>query len=82
MDFPSQDWEYNDLDDFDTVPPIITGNFTFELYAQLRPTGRILDNFWAELGGSKKLDININLHDGHDTLRPIQGVEVQNPEAS
>jgi hypothetical protein len=25
MDFPSEDWIYNDLDDFDTAPPLIKG---------------------------------------------------------
>jgi hypothetical protein len=63
MDFPSQDWEFNDLDDFDTAPPTISGDYTIELYAQLRATGRILDNFWAVLGGSKMLYINASLTD-------------------
>jgi hypothetical protein len=63
MDFPSQVWEFNDLDDFDTAPPTISGDYTFELYAQLRATGRILDNFRAVLGGSKMLYINASLTD-------------------
>ena len=63
MDFPSQDWEFNDLDDFDTAPPTITGDCTFELYAQLRATGRILDNFRAVLGGTKMLYVNASLTD-------------------
>jgi hypothetical protein len=63
MDFSSQDWEFNDLDDFDTASPTITGDYTFELYAQLRATGRILDNFRAVLDGSKMLYINASLMD-------------------
>jgi hypothetical protein len=63
MDFPSQDWEFNDLDDFDTAPPTISGDYTFELYSQLRATGRILDNFRAVLDGSKMLYINASLTD-------------------
>jgi hypothetical protein len=63
MDFPSQDWEFNDLDDFDTAPPTISGDYTFELYAQVRATGRILDNFRTVLGGSKMLYINASLTD-------------------
>jgi hypothetical protein len=58
MDFPSQDWEFND-----TAPPTISGDYTFELYAQLRATERILDNFRAVLGGSKMLYINASLTD-------------------
>ena len=63
MDFPSQDWEFNDLDDFDTAPPTISDDYTFELYAQLRATGRILDNFRAVLGGTKMLYVNASLTD-------------------
>ena len=63
MDFPSSEWEYNDLDDFDTAPTNVEGDYTLELYAQLRPTGRILDHFRAMLGGSKILDINVSLSD-------------------
>ncbi len=63
MDFPSQDWEFNNLNDFDTAPPTISGDYTFELYAQLRATGRILDNFRAVLDGSKMLYINASLTD-------------------
>jgi hypothetical protein len=43
MDFPSEDWVY--LDEFDTAPTNMRGDYTFELYAQLRPTGRMLDHF-------------------------------------
>ena len=63
MDFPSNDWEYNDLDDFETAPTNVTGDYTFELYVQLRPSGRILDHFRVVLGGSKPLDINVSLTD-------------------
>jgi len=61
MDFPSRDWIYLDLDDFDTAPSDIRGLYTFELFAQLRPTGRILDHFRAVIGGTGQLDINASL---------------------
>ncbi len=51
MDFPSEDWVYNDLDEFDTAPTNMKGDYTLELYAQLRPTGRILNHFRAVLRG-------------------------------
>ncbi len=39
------DWVYNDLDEFDTAPANMRGDYTLELYAQLRPTGQMLDHF-------------------------------------
>jgi hypothetical protein len=45
MDFPSEDWVYNHLDKFDAAPTNMRGNYTLELYAQLRPMGRMLDHF-------------------------------------
>ncbi len=36
MDIPSEDWVYNDLDDYDTAaPPLIQGDLTLGVYAQL-----------------------------------------------
>ncbi len=63
MDFPSEDWVYNHLDEFDAAPTNMHGNYTLELYAQLRPTGRILDHFRCILWGSKRLEINTSLMD-------------------
>jgi len=55
MEFPSEEWEYLDNDDFDTAPVDLVGEHTLSLYAQLRPTGRILDHFRAALGGASPL---------------------------
>jgi hypothetical protein len=63
MEFPSEDWVFNDLDEFDTAPTNVKGDYTLEIYAQLRPTGRMLDHYRAVLGGSKHLEINANLMD-------------------
>ena len=63
MDFPSDSWVFNDIDDFDTAPPLIRGDLTLELYAQLRPTGRILDHFRAVIGGTRILEIDASLSD-------------------
>ncbi len=43
--------------------PNITGDYTFKPYAQLWPTGRILDIFLAIIGGTKMLDIIVILID-------------------
>jgi len=61
MDFPGNHWIYNDVDDFDTAPPLIQGDYACELFAQLRPTGRILDHFRFVLGGLRVLDIDADL---------------------
>jgi hypothetical protein len=50
MDFPLENWVYNDWDDFDTASANVVGDYTLEIFAHLRNTGRILDNFrcvWA-----------------------------------
>jgi hypothetical protein len=43
--------------------PNVVGDYTLEVFAQLRNTGRILDNFRCVLGGSKHLEINASLMD-------------------
>jgi hypothetical protein len=51
MDFPSENWVYNDWDDFDTASANVVGDYTLEIFAQLRNTGRILDNFLCVRAG-------------------------------
>jgi hypothetical protein len=63
MDFPSENWVFNDWEDFDTASANVVGDYTLEVFAQLRNTGRILDNFRCVLGGSKHLEINASLTD-------------------
>jgi hypothetical protein len=78
MDFPSENWVFNDWEDFDTASANVVGDFTLEVFAQLRNTGRILDNFRCVLGGSKHLEIDASLMD--DTERVFQRMALQNPE--
>jgi hypothetical protein len=52
MDFPSENCVFNDWEDFDTASANVVGDYTLEVFAQLRNTGRILDNFRCVLGGS------------------------------
>jgi hypothetical protein len=63
MDFPSENWVFNDWEDFDTASANVVGDFTMEVFAQLRNTGRILDNFRCVLGGSRHLEIDASLLD-------------------
>jgi hypothetical protein len=63
MDFPSENWVFNDWEDFDTASANVVGDFTLEVFAQLRNTGRILDNFRCVLGGSRHLEIDASLMD-------------------
>ncbi len=49
MDFP-HDWVVLAAEEFETAAPRVNGDVTMEVLAQLRPSGRILDNFrqsWA-----------------------------------
>jgi hypothetical protein len=63
MDFPSENQVYNDWDDFDMASANMVGDYTLEIFAQLRNTGRILNNFRCVLGGFKHLKINTSLTD-------------------
>jgi hypothetical protein len=57
MEFPP-DWQVEPWDDFDVAVASLatSGNdLAVELLAQLRPTGRILDNFRLSVNGSEIL---------------------------
>jgi hypothetical protein len=69
MDFPSENWVFNDWEDFNTASANVVGDFTLEVFAQLRNTGRILDNFRCVLGGSRHLEIDASLLD----MIPVEG---------
>jgi hypothetical protein len=60
MEFPTN-WVVFGLPDYDTEVPAVTGDFTVELFAQLRNTGRILDGFRFALDGSKTLEAYVDL---------------------
>jgi hypothetical protein len=60
MEFPTN-WVVFSLPDYDTETPAVTGDFTVELFAQLRNTGRILDGFRFALDGSKALEAYVDL---------------------
>ena len=48
MDFP-HDWVVLAAEEFETAAPRVNGDVTMEVLAQLRPSGRILDNFRVAL---------------------------------
>ena len=60
MDFP-HDWVVLAAEEFETAAPRVNGDVTMEVLAQLRPSGRILDNFRVALAGSKALDFDADL---------------------
>jgi len=60
MDFPA-DWVVLQLEGFDTATPHLEGDYTVELLAQLRSTGRILDNFRFSLNGSSPLEASVDV---------------------
>ena len=49
------------MGEFEIATPRIEGDFTFELLAQLRPSGRILDNFRVSIGGNRALENDADL---------------------
>jgi hypothetical protein len=57
MNFP-HDWVVLAAEEFETAAPRVNGGVTMEVLAQLRPSGRILDNFRVALVGSKALDFD------------------------
>lgn len=60
MEFPA-DWVVLPMEEFATSAPNFQGDLTLELLAQLRGTGRILDNFRFSLDGSAALDVSVDL---------------------
>jgi hypothetical protein len=60
MEFPTN-WVVFSLPDYDTEVPAVSGEFTVELFAQLRNTGRILDGFRFALDGTKALEAYVDL---------------------
>jgi hypothetical protein len=60
MDFPAE-WVVLQMEGFNTSTPDLPGDFTVELLAQLRNTGRILDNFRFALDGALHLDASVDL---------------------
>jgi hypothetical protein len=60
MDFP-HDWTVLAAEEFETAAPRVNGDMTMEVLAQLRPSGRILDNFRVALAGSKALNFDADL---------------------
>jgi hypothetical protein len=64
MEFPP-DWNVDPLDDFDIAVATLADSgdaVAIELLAQLRPTGRILDNFRFSVNGHEILDVELDLH--------------------
>jgi hypothetical protein len=59
--FPSSAWTVLTTDEYETATPRITGDVTKEICAQLRPSGRILNNFRVALGGIKILEYKADL---------------------
>jgi hypothetical protein len=59
MEFPAN-WVVFNVADYDTASPSVTRDFTVELLAQLRNTGRILDGFRFTLDGTKALEAYVD----------------------
>ncbi len=76
MEFPP-DWGVEPLDDFDIAVATLVDSgdaVAIELLAQLRPTGRILDNFHFSVNGHEIL--NVELDSSH---REREGLQAQVP---
>jgi hypothetical protein len=59
MESPAN-WVVFDIADYDMASPSVAGEFTVELLAQLRNTGRILDGFRFALDGTKALEAYVD----------------------
>jgi hypothetical protein len=60
MDFP-HDWKVLAAEEFGFSDSPVNGDVTMEVFAQLRPSGCILDNFCVALAGSKALEFDTDL---------------------
>ena len=61
MEFPPAGWEIFEDKDFNLAAPRLAGDAVFELMAQARPNGRVVDHWRVGLGGSKILQADIKL---------------------
>jgi hypothetical protein len=64
MEFPP-DWTVEPIDDFDVAVATLANSgdsVAIQLLAQLRPTGRILDNFRFAVNGQEILDVELDFH--------------------
>jgi hypothetical protein len=64
MVFHSKDWTTTSWTSstLHLAPTNVKGDYTLEIYDQLRPSGRILEHFRAVLGGSKPTTGHTVLH--------------------
>ncbi len=64
MEFPP-DWNVEPYEDFDLAVATLANSdnaVAIELLAQLRPTGRILDNFRFAVNSQEMLDVELDFH--------------------
>jgi hypothetical protein len=61
MDFPPSTWKVIGAQEFGTAVATDPGDLVVELHAQLRDTGRILDNYRVTFGGSKIVEMTVGL---------------------
>jgi hypothetical protein len=61
MDFPPT-WVVLPAEDYKLATPRIEGELTAEVMAQVRRSDRILNHFKIIIGGSKQLEVDIDLH--------------------
>jgi hypothetical protein len=47
MDFPSENWVFNDWEDFDTASANVVGDFTLEVSSGARGTWRLTPASWT-----------------------------------
>ena len=63
MEFPPDNYFIFPAEHFENAMPRINGDYTVEILAQVRPSGRVMDHWRAVLGGSKALEAEVNLSD-------------------
>jgi hypothetical protein len=63
MEYPPQQWECFNAEEFNTAQPRSAGELGAELLVQVRPNGRMLDHFRVAVGGNKILQINAAMAD-------------------
>jgi len=61
MEFPLTEWHIFPAEDFDLAAPTLGGGLVAEVLAQIRPNGRIVDNWRVALGGDDILEASVDL---------------------
>ena len=61
MEFPTEEWDIFEANDFETAPSRTASDLSVEVMAQIRPNGRIMDHWRVATGGTSILEASMDI---------------------